>query len=74
MVVVPSVIATTTRQGLDMKRLFKNYRFASGCVAMALSMGLSPAARAEEHGKLRVPASSAHPAAERHRRDRLYGS
>jgi antitoxin component YwqK of YwqJK toxin-antitoxin module len=40
-----------------MKRLFKNYRFASGCVAMALAMGLSPAARAEEHGKLRVPAN-----------------
>lgn len=39
-----------------MKRLFKNYRFASGCVAMALAMGLSPAARAE-HGKLRAPAS-----------------
>jgi antitoxin component YwqK of YwqJK toxin-antitoxin module len=57
MVVAPAVTATRKRQGLDMKRLFKNYRFASGCVAMALAMGLNPAARAVEHGKLRVPAS-----------------
>ena len=57
MVVVPSVIATTTRQGIDMKRLFTGYRFASGCVALAISMGLNTAARAEEHGKLRVPAT-----------------
>lgn len=40
-----------------MKRLFKGYRYASGCVALALSMGLSTAAQAEEHGKLRVPAT-----------------
>src|SRR5215207_7339187 len=40
-----------------MKRLFKGYRYASGCVALAISMGMSPAAHAEEHGKLRVPAS-----------------
>jgi antitoxin component YwqK of YwqJK toxin-antitoxin module len=56
-VVVPSVIATTTRQGIDMKRLFTGHRFASGCVALAISMGLSTAARAEEHGTLRVPAT-----------------
>jgi antitoxin component YwqK of YwqJK toxin-antitoxin module len=56
-VVVPSVIATTTRQGIDMKRLPKGYRFASGCVALAMSMGLNTAVRAEEHGKLRVPAT-----------------
>ena len=30
-----------------MKRLFKGYRYASGCVAIAISMGLSAAARAE---------------------------
>jgi len=57
MVVVPSVIATTTRQGLDMKRLFTSYRCASGCVALALALGLSPAAKAEHQGKLRVPNS-----------------
>jgi antitoxin component YwqK of YwqJK toxin-antitoxin module len=40
-----------------MKRLFKGYRYASGCVALAISMGISPATHAEEHGKLRVPAT-----------------
>jgi antitoxin component YwqK of YwqJK toxin-antitoxin module len=55
-VVVPSVIATTTRQGFDMKRFFTGYRFASGCVALAISMGMNTAAHAEEHGKLQVPA------------------
>ena len=61
MVVVPSVIANTTRQGIDMTRLFKGYRYASGCVALALTMGISTAAHSEEHGKLRVPATLAMP-------------
>src|SRR3954469_16353233 len=47
--------ATTKRQGHDMKRLAKGYRYASGCVALAISMSMSTAAHAEEHGKLRVP-------------------
>ena len=57
MVVVTSVIATTTRQGIDMRRLSTGYRFASGCVALAISMGLNSAASAEEHRVLRVPAT-----------------
>jgi antitoxin component YwqK of YwqJK toxin-antitoxin module len=40
-----------------MKRFFTGYRLASGCVALAISMGLNAAAQAEEHGKLRVPAT-----------------
>ena len=40
-----------------MRHLFKGYRYASGCVALALTMGMSTAAHAEEHGKLRVPAT-----------------
>jgi len=40
-----------------MRRLSTGYRFASGCVALAISMGLNSAAPAEEHGKLRVPAT-----------------
>jgi antitoxin component YwqK of YwqJK toxin-antitoxin module len=61
-VVVPSVTATTTRQGTDMRRLFKGYRYASGCVALAISMGMSPAARADEQSNLlRVPASLPNP-------------
>ncbi len=57
MVVAPSVIATTTRQGLDMKRLFSSYQLAGGCVAIALAMGLGSAARAEGQATLRVPAT-----------------
>jgi antitoxin component YwqK of YwqJK toxin-antitoxin module len=57
MVVAPSVIATTTRQGFDMKRLFSRNRFASGCVAMALAMGMNCAGLAEEQRILRVPAT-----------------
>ena len=56
MVVAPSVIATTTRQGIDMKRLFSRDRFASGCVAIALAMGLNGAGLAAERGILRIPA------------------
>jgi antitoxin component YwqK of YwqJK toxin-antitoxin module len=51
------VIATTTRQGIDMKRFFFSYPLASGCVALALAMAAAPAAHAEGHGKLRVPAT-----------------
>jgi antitoxin component YwqK of YwqJK toxin-antitoxin module len=40
-----------------MKHLFKGYRHASGCVALAISMGMSTAARAEEHGKRHIPAT-----------------
>src|SRR5947207_2649855 len=40
-----------------MKRLFSGYTRASGCVALALALGINPAARAAEHGKLRAPAS-----------------
>jgi antitoxin component YwqK of YwqJK toxin-antitoxin module len=57
MVVAPSVIATTTRQGLDMKRLFCSYRFASGCVALAVAMGMNSAARAEGRSIFRIPAT-----------------
>src|SRR4051812_30429343 len=44
-----------------MRRLFTGYRFASGCVALAISTGLNPAVRAEEHGLLRAPTISAAP-------------
>ncbi len=57
MVITSAVIATTTRQGIDMKRLLSGYQLASGCVAIAIAMGLNSAARAEEHSKLRVPAN-----------------
>src|SRR5215207_5494118 len=57
MVVGSSVIATTTRQGTDMRRLSTGYRFASGCVALAISMGLNSAVSAEERGILRIPAT-----------------
>ncbi len=40
-----------------MKRLFKGYRYASGCVALAISMGMSTAAHSEEPKRLRVPAT-----------------
>ena len=40
-----------------MKRLFKGYRRASACVALAISMGMGHAAHSEEHGRLRVPAT-----------------
>jgi antitoxin component YwqK of YwqJK toxin-antitoxin module len=40
-----------------MKRLFSSYGRASGCVALALAMSMNTAARAEDHGKLRTPAS-----------------
>ncbi len=57
MVVVPSMIATKTRQGSDMKRLIISYGLLSGCLALALAMSLGMAARAEEQGNLRAPAS-----------------
>src|SRR5262245_1022971 len=40
-----------------MKRLFRGYRYASGCVALAVSMGMSSAGHAEDQAKLRVPAT-----------------
>ena len=40
-----------------MKRLAKSYRRASGCVALALTMGLGHLAHAEDQLQLRAPAS-----------------
>ncbi|HVT29619.1 MAG TPA: hypothetical protein VHE81_16500, partial [Lacipirellulaceae bacterium] len=40
-----------------MKRLITGYGRVSGCVALALAMGLNGPARAKDHGKLHVPAS-----------------
>jgi len=40
-----------------MKRSLTGYRFASGCVAIAISMGMNTAARAEEQRNVHIPAS-----------------
>jgi antitoxin component YwqK of YwqJK toxin-antitoxin module len=45
---MPSVLATTTKSGIDMKRIFTKTRVASGCVALALATGFSPLATARD--------------------------